>query len=158
PATGHSSSRAGRPRRRRFWTACASGRGTGAGPSAPATASRSSAARRSASAACATWCELPPEACLMDWVTDEIAIGNYLEAQDTTLLRREGIRSVLCLDRTLQEQDAGSSGLEAIRCVPLEDGPGNDARLFRRAVDALTGLCQGGGPVLVQCHAGRSRS
>ena len=94
----------------------------------------------------------------MDWVTDEIAIGNCLEAQDTTLLRREGIRSVLCLDRTLQDQDAVSYGLEAIRCIALEDGPGNDARLFRRAVDTLTDLCQSNGPVLVQCHAGRSRS
>jgi protein-tyrosine phosphatase len=94
----------------------------------------------------------------MDWVTDDIAIGNYLEAQDRGLLQREGIVAVLCLDRTLQGKAPTDLGLKAIEVIPLEDGAGNDPRLFRRAVDTLTDLCQQGGPVLVQCHAGRSRS
>ena len=34
----------------------------------------------------------------MDWITDQIAIGNYLDAQDLELLRREGIAPILCLD------------------------------------------------------------
>jgi protein-tyrosine phosphatase len=42
--------------------------------------------------------------------------------------------------------------------VPLEDAAGNDPRLFRRAVEALEDLARQAGPVLVQCHAGRSRS
>jgi protein-tyrosine phosphatase len=94
----------------------------------------------------------------MNWITDAIAIGNYLEAQDAALLRQEGIGSVLSLDRTLQGRNPAELGLKAIEAVPLEDGPGNDARLFRRAVDALAGLVRDRGPVLVQCHAGRSRS
>jgi protein-tyrosine phosphatase len=94
----------------------------------------------------------------MDWVTDDIAIGNYLEAQDGGLLQQEGIVAVLCLDRTLQGKAPADLRLKAIEVVPLEDGAGNDPHLFRRAVDALTDLCQRGGLVLVQCHAGRSRS
>lgn len=94
----------------------------------------------------------------MNWITDDIAIGNYLDVQDVSLLRKEGIVSVLSLDRALSEQDAEAMGLKAIEAVPLDDGPGNDPRLFRRAVGALRSLCQQNGPVLVQCHAGRSRS
>lgn len=37
---------------------------------------------------------------LMDWITDRIAIGNYLDAQDRTLLQAEGVRAVLSLDGT----------------------------------------------------------
>ena len=42
--------------------------------------------------------------------------------------------------------------------MPLEDARGNDPRLFTRAIEALIGLTKENGPVLVQCHAGRSRS
>ncbi len=94
----------------------------------------------------------------MDWITDTVAIGNYQEAQDAALLRREGIASALSLDRTLQGREPAELGLREIESVPLEDGPGNDPRLFLRAVDALEGLVQSQPPVLVQCHAGRSRS
>lgn len=94
----------------------------------------------------------------MDWITDDIAIGNYLDAQDAALLQREGIRSVICLDRTLQGKNPADMGLKIIEAIPLDDGPGNDVRLFHRAVDALTHLRKNAGPVLVQCHAGRSRS
>jgi hypothetical protein len=94
----------------------------------------------------------------MDWITDTIAIGNYLEAQDAELLRRNRIRAVLSLDRTLQATVPSSLGLTAIEAVPLDDGPGNDPRLFERAVSALVSLCKDHAPVLVQCHAGRSRS
>jgi len=94
----------------------------------------------------------------MDWITENIAVGNYLEAQDAELLRREGVRSVLSLDRTLTVHDAQRLGLEEVESVPLEDGPGNDLRLFRQAVEALGTLLRKNKPVLVQCHAGRSRS
>lgn len=87
-----------------------------------------------------------------------IAIGNYLDAQDADLLQREGIRSVICLDRTLQGKNPADLGLKIIEAIPLDDGPGNDLRLFERAVDALATLRCNAGPVLVQCHAGRSRS
>jgi protein-tyrosine phosphatase len=94
----------------------------------------------------------------VDWVAEGVAVGNYLVAQDADLLREQGVRSVLCLDRTLQGRQAAELGLQAIEVVPLDDGPGNDPRLFRMAVDALTTLARENGPVLVQCHAGRSRS
>jgi protein-tyrosine phosphatase len=94
----------------------------------------------------------------MDWVTEHVAVGNYLEAQDVDLLRRQGIRAVLSLDRTLQGRAPADLGLAAIAAVPLEDARGNDPRLFRRAVDALLDLARDHAPVLVQCHAGRSRS
>lgn len=94
----------------------------------------------------------------MDWITDDVAIGNYLEANDADLLSREGIRSVLSLDGTLNASDAARLSLEVVEVFPLEDGPGNDTRLFRWAVEALDGLARRAKPVLVQCHAGRSRS
>lgn len=94
----------------------------------------------------------------VDWITDTIAIGNYLEAQDQQLLQSQSIASVLSLDGTLRGVDAASLGLREIEIVPLEDRPGNDPRLFRRAIDALARLVGEAPPVLVQCHAGRSRS
>jgi Dual specificity phosphatase, catalytic domain len=94
----------------------------------------------------------------VDWITDAIAIGNYLESQDVELLRRESIQSVLCLDGTLEGRLPGDMGLREIECHRLEDGPGNDPRLFRLALAALGRLVEQAPPVLVQCHAGRSRS
>ncbi len=94
----------------------------------------------------------------MDWITDEIAVGNYLEALDSELLQREGFASALSLDGTLHGKDPADCGLRRIEVVRLEDAPGNEARLFRLAVDYLRELVQEAPPVLVQCHAGRSRS
>ncbi len=94
----------------------------------------------------------------MDWITDQIAIGNYLDAVDAELLRREGMQSALSLDATLHGRDPASLGLRRIEVVSLEDAPGNDPRLFRRAIEFLSELVEQAPPVLVQCHAGRSRS
>src|SRR5262249_47009757 len=94
----------------------------------------------------------------MDWITDKIAIGNYLEAQDLDLLRKEAIQSGLGLTDALAKRDAAALGLRQLVVVPLVDGPGNDIRLFRRAVDALAWLAEEAAPVLVHCHAGKSRS
>ena len=94
----------------------------------------------------------------MNWITDDIAIGNYLEVQDSELLKRESIASVLSLDATLQGKSPTDLGLKKIEIVSLQDSPGNDPRMFQWAVDALTRLRLECAPVLVQCHAGRSRS
>jgi protein-tyrosine phosphatase len=94
----------------------------------------------------------------LDWIIDNIAIGNYLEARDFSMLRQHGFRSALSLDGTLQPDDAAALGLAKVVSVPLEDGPGNDSRRFRHAVDSLGALLVAHPPVLVQCHAGRSRS
>jgi protein-tyrosine phosphatase len=94
----------------------------------------------------------------VDWIEKDIAIGNYLEAKDAELLQKESIASALSLDGTLSGVQPESVNLKRIEVVRLEDGPGNDLRLFNLAVDALDGLVRGSPPVLVQCHAGRSRS
>ena len=94
----------------------------------------------------------------MDWITDEIAIGNYLDALDTELIRRERIRSALSLDGTLHGKEPSECGLQRIEVVPLEDALGNEPQLYRLAVGFLTELVREAPPVLVQCHAGRSRS
>lgn len=94
----------------------------------------------------------------MDWVEKDIAIGNYLEAKDAELLRKEAIASGLSLDGTLSGVIAASVGLKRIEVVKLDDGPGNDIRLFTSAINALESLIREAPPVLVQCHAGRSRS
>lgn len=94
----------------------------------------------------------------MDWITDRVAIGNYLEARDAAFLVQHGFRSVLSLDGTLTEEHAAQYGLAEVASYPLVDGPGNDLRVFRFAVEDLRRLAASHSPVLVQCHAGRSRS
>ncbi len=94
----------------------------------------------------------------MDWITDEIAIGNYLEAVDVEMLQRENFASALSLDGTLYGREPVDYGLRRIEVVRLEDAPGNEVRLFKLAVEFLGELVREAPPVLVQCHAGRSRS
>lgn len=94
----------------------------------------------------------------MDWITDEIAIGNYLEAQDAALLSQHAFRSVVSLDGSLTAKHATEFGLAEVAAYRLIDGAGNDLRVFRYAVEDLRRLVRLQPPVLVQCHAGRSRS
>jgi protein-tyrosine phosphatase len=94
----------------------------------------------------------------LDWITDKIAIGNYLDALDVELIRRESLASALSLDGTLHGKDAGECGLKRIEVVCLEDAAGNEPRLFQLAVEYLSELVREAPPVLVQCPAGRSRS
>ena len=95
---------------------------------------------------------------VVDWITNNIAIGNYLEAQDPALLRQHGIRTVVSLDDILCSEQATEMGLAEVVCVRLVDGAGNELHSFRGAVDSLRRLVLELPPVLVQCHAGRSRS
>jgi protein-tyrosine phosphatase len=94
----------------------------------------------------------------LDWITDEVAIGNYLEAQDATLLRQHAFRSIVSLDGTLSAQQSAELGLSEVASYRLIDGAGNDVRVFRWVIDDLRRLARLHAPVLVQCHAGRSRS
>jgi protein tyrosine phosphatase (PTP) superfamily phosphohydrolase (DUF442 family) len=94
----------------------------------------------------------------VDWITDEIAIGNYLEAQDAELLRHHGFQSVLSLDGSLTSGDAGRLGVAVVVAFRLVDGAGNDPRVLKMAIEALGDLVRSDAPVLVHCHAGRSRS
>jgi protein-tyrosine phosphatase len=94
----------------------------------------------------------------VDWITEEVAIGNYLEARDVAFLKQHGFRSALSLDGTLTEQHAAQFGLSEVASYQLIDGPGNDLRVFRFAIEDLRRMVAFHRPVLVQCHAGRSRS
>jgi protein-tyrosine phosphatase len=94
----------------------------------------------------------------MDWITEQVAIGNYLEAQDAELLLAHAFRSVLSLDGSLSSRRAAELGLSEIVGFKLIDGAGNDPRHYESAVDALLRLVRSKPPVLVHCHAGRSRS
>jgi protein tyrosine phosphatase (PTP) superfamily phosphohydrolase (DUF442 family) len=94
----------------------------------------------------------------VDWITDQVAIGNQVEAHDPGLLRQQGFRSVLSLDGSLTPCDADRLGVEAVRGFDLVDGAGNDPGALGHAVAALEDLLRHHAPVLVHCHAGRSRS
>ena len=98
----------------------------------------------------------------MDWiVVDVVAIGNAREAANPDVLRAGGFASVLSLiEATLSEEEVEAAGLGEVELevVPLIDGPGNETGRFRRACDVLVDLAAQARPVLVPCHAGRSRS
>jgi|694.fasta_scaffold43677_2 hypothetical protein len=94
----------------------------------------------------------------ISWVNSNIAIGNYLDDGDIGLIRREGFRGILALNKQLCDENASLIGVGKVIGIPLIDGPGNDPRLFNYAVDCLTSLIKDYSPVLVHCHAGRSRS
>src|SRR5262245_39159151 len=66
----------------------------------------------------------------MDWITDQIAIGDYREAQDASLLRQHKFGSVLGLISTLRGTEPASLGVKRIEVVELLDGPGNDPARF----------------------------
>jgi predicted protein tyrosine phosphatase len=95
---------------------------------------------------------------LMDWITDRIAIGNYLDAQDKENLQKEGIASIVSLDGSLAGRSPAELGVRKIAVVRLQDGPGNDPATFLKAVNSVARFVGETAPVLVQCHAGRSRS
>ena len=61
----------------------------------------------------------------MDWITDQVAIGDHAEARDADLLRRQGVRSVLSLDGSLAPADAERLGVAAVLAFDLIDGAGN---------------------------------
>lgn len=94
----------------------------------------------------------------MDWITDEIALGDWRDALDADLLRRECVWSVLSLIGKLVGRTAESLGVERVEVFPLQDGPGDNPARFARAVEVLARLVAEGAPVFVHCRAGRSRS
>lgn len=94
----------------------------------------------------------------MNWITEAVAIGTSVEAQDVSVLRAGRFRSLLSLDGSLTESNAADLGLTEIVSVPLRDGSGNDLQTFQLAVKSLTRLAGSMAPVLVQCQFGRSRS
>lgn len=93
---------------------------------------------------------------MIDWITPVLAIGTRADVEELAAINPGVFRSVLSLDGPLQNADLGPN----VRCLSyrLVDGPGNDARLYLRAVRAVGRLLANDAPLLVHCHAGRSRS
>ena len=91
----------------------------------------------------------------MDWITDRIAIGNFVDSTNVELLQEHAFRSILCLDCTVPPPKI--EGL-ARHVVHLNDEPGNPLETFLRAVTTLERLAVESSPVFVHCYAGRSRS
>lgn len=94
----------------------------------------------------------------MDWITDTIAIGNYLDAEDGELRRASGIRSMICLNGQQRGVLPATLDLDALENYDLKDGPGNDPAIFQRALLSVGCFAARHPKLLVQCHAGRSRS
>lgn len=86
----------------------------------------------------------------MDWITDNIAIGNFIDARD----EYAAVDAILCLKEGCC---AGREDVDAF-CVPLIDGPGNTRESIEEAIDTIASLVSSGDKILVHCHAGRSRS
>jgi len=86
----------------------------------------------------------------LDWITDHIAIGHFLDAQSLPA----GIDAVLCLREDCCD---GRTDVDAL-CLPLLDGSGNDQRDIEDALEFIREVVTAGQRILVHCHAGRSRS
>ena len=86
----------------------------------------------------------------MDWITDYIAIGNFVDAErpDPT------IGHILCLKPDCCK---GRTDVD-VTCIPIVDGAGNNPYSYRRAVDDIKQWASAKKKVLVHCHAGKSRS
>jgi len=94
----------------------------------------------------------------MTFITDTIAIGNFIDAEDRATREAAGIRSILCLNGLLQGCKPSDCGVEALTCFDLTDGSGNDPWIFDRAVRIVGHYATQHPKLLVHCHAGRSRS
>ncbi len=88
----------------------------------------------------------------MDWITPQIAIGNYLDAQNA---KEEEVDAILCLKPNCCDE---TNDTFDIACVPLVDGAGNSYQDFDEAIAFIDDVVSEGDCILVHCHAGRSRS
>jgi atypical dual specificity phosphatase len=86
----------------------------------------------------------------MDWITEQIAIGDALDAVD----HASEFDSILCL---LPDCCGDRIDIDGY-CVPLHDGPGNSREHVLAAIDFIAAQIENGLRVLVHCRAGRSRS
>ena len=87
----------------------------------------------------------------MDWITNKIAIGNFVDVKNL----KDEVDAILCLKPDCCDENSKEFDVLAI---PLIDGAGNDKRLFEDAVQYITDVVSDGDRILVHCHAGRSRS
>lgn len=94
----------------------------------------------------------------MTFITDTIAIGNFVDAENHAAMEAAGIRFILCLNGHFYDCTQADCGVEALTCFNLRDGPGNDPWLFDPAVKIVGEYALKHPKLLVHCHAGRSRS
>lgn len=86
----------------------------------------------------------------MDWITDQIAIG---DAEDA-VKNAAAVDILLCLTRGCCEDRCDANGC----CISLHDGPGNVRGHVLTAIEFLAESVAKGLKILVHCRAGRSRS
>lgn len=89
----------------------------------------------------------------MDWITQNIAIGNFFDAQGA--IERQEVDAVLCLRPDCCDEDSEQCN---ILCIPLTDGGGNTQKSVVDALDFIHEAVSNDEKILVHCHAGRSRS
>lgn len=94
----------------------------------------------------------------MTFITETIAIGDFLDAEDRAVREAAGIRSILCLNGQFTGCTPGDCGVEALTCFNFHDGAGNDPWHFQRAVTLVGRYAFHHPKLLVHCQAGRSRS
>lgn len=94
----------------------------------------------------------------MDFITDQIAIGDAEDAANVVEMRNQGIRSVISLNGQLLGVSPDQLGLEALRAFSLGDGWMVNRFEFEKALEDLQQLTKTHSPVLVHCTEGRSRS
>jgi len=87
----------------------------------------------------------------VDWITPQIAIGNFLDAQQVS----SEVDAILCLKERCC--DMGRTDVDVLS-IPLIDGGGNDKRKIADAIAYIQDVAAAGERILVHCHAGRSRS
>ena len=88
----------------------------------------------------------------MDWITDNIAIGNFVDAKE---VKKTEVDAILCLIEDCCSEDNDDFDIVVI---PLVDAAGNDKRNFKDATDYIDDVVSSDEKILVHCHAGRSRS
>ncbi len=88
----------------------------------------------------------------MDWITENIEIGNFLDVEQAS---SEELNAILCVKTDCCSEDNTEFD---IMCMPLIDGVGNDKRYLNDALDFIHDVVSNGEKILVHCHAGRSRS
>ncbi|RDH41928.1 dual specificity protein phosphatase family protein [Zooshikella ganghwensis] len=88
----------------------------------------------------------------MDWITENIAIGNFVDAKE---IKKGETDAILCLIDDCCSEDNDEFHIVVI---PLVDAAGNDKRNFKDATDYIDDVVSHGEKILVHCHAGRSRS
>jgi hypothetical protein len=81
----------------------------------------------------------------MDWIDDVVAIGNWVDARNVVLLKREAIDLIIDA-RTLFEQSF--LGLNRVPTV----------KSVLKAADLLVTLSEHKIKVMIRCHRGRDRS